>query len=177
MTVSKKAANPRGTSRKSASPAGKRRVRQLLEEVRAPSCPLCPRETRNIDALLVRDARLPMTCWREGWVLREIEDGVWLTITAETHPFPRRLRPDHWGHPGYVLEEVGNYALRLCPCTSLRQSGQRIPRGAVLQPTGVVTDRDTYLVEGSAAVISRDGAPFPQYPRFLGMFPPENLKR
>lgn len=151
--------------------AGKRRIRQLLEDVRAPSSPLCSRDMRNIDAVLVRDARLPLTFWREGWVLREIEDGTWLTLTAETHAFPRRLRSDHVGHPGYVLEEIGNYALRLCPCSSLPQPGPRVPKGTVLQPTGFVNERDTYLVEGSSAVISRDGAIFRQYPRFLGIFP------
>lgn len=180
MAGNKRTANRKGTAPRQATGLAtrKERARQMLEEVRAPSSSLCPRETRNIDALLVRDARLPMTCWREGWVLREIEDGVWLTITAETHPFPRCLRPNHRGHPGYVLEEIGNYALRICPCSSLPQSGPLIPWGAVLQPTGVINDRDTYLVEGSAVVLSRDGAPFQQHPpRFLGIFPPEKLQR
>ncbi len=147
-----------------------------LERIRPASTPLRSRDARAIAAVLVRDARLPPVFWGTGWVLRQIEDTCWLTITAEAQPFPRRLRPDHTGHPAYVLEEIGNYALRICPCTSLPQPGPRIPRGAVLQPTGVVCDRDSFLVTGSTSVISRASAIFSRIPAFLGIFPPEKLQ-
>lgn len=146
-----------------------------LEKIFPASTPLCPRETRSVDAVLVRDARLPPSCWRAGWLLRQIEDLCWRELTAETHPFPRRLRPDHTGHPGYVLEEIGNFALRLCPCSSMPQPAPCIPQGTILQPTGFIINHNSYLVTESAVVISRDGALFPQSPKFLGIFPPENL--
>ena len=147
----------------------------LLEKIRPPASRLRPKDTRPIGAALVRDARVPSVFWSAGWVLREIEDTCWLTITEQS--FPRRLRPDHKGHPGYVLEEVDIYALRLCPCSSLPQRCPSIPRGAVLQPTGFVNDRETFVIEGCASVIPRDDAIFSQIPAFLGIFPPEKLQR
>lgn len=157
---------------------GKKRSSLLLSKVFPPaSSPLHPRNERPVDAVLVLNARLPPVFWRRGWLLRQIKDTLWREFTAETQTFPRTLTSRRKGHPAYVLEEIGNYALRICPCTSRPQAGPFIPEGTVLQPTGFVCDRRSTLVMASAPVIARNGALFDQYPQFLGILPPEQLQR
>lgn len=146
-----------------------------LDKIFPPASPLRPKDTRSIETVLVQNARVPSVFWSAGWLLREIEDVCWLTITEDS--FPRRLRPDHKGHPGYVLEEIGNYALRLCPCSSLPQSSPYIPQGTVLQPTAFIISSDSYVVEKCSSVIPRDDTTFSKIPKFLGVFPPEKLQR
>lgn len=133
-------------------------------------------DTRDITPVLVLDARVPLAFWRQGWVLRQIEDVHWKEITKDSpEPFPRNLRSDRKGHPAYVLQEIGNYALKICPCSSQHQSCLRIPKGAILKPTGLLMSKDSYIIERSAVTLPRSSR-FPRIPEFLGIFPVEDLQ-
>ena len=149
--------------------------RLRLENLFAQSMPLNARNERPIEPALVLDARIPVTFWRTGWFLRQIEDLCWLELTRETRTFPQTLRREHRGHPGYVIEEIGNFAVRLCPCSTKGLRGPFIPRGVRLQVTGLETDVRSYVVVACSSVIPREGDIFGETPQFLGIFPPDQL--
>ncbi len=147
----------------------------LLAEV-FPPISGTPKTQRSAEPVMVAEARIPMMYWEERWVFRNIEDIVWRTVTAEPASeaetvFPTTLRRDHRSHPGYVLEEVGNYALRICPLTSRRQNTPYIPAGTILEKTGFRMDRDSFLVLSAVAVLPRRIKFFSRLPQFLGICP------
>jgi len=151
----------------------------LLAEV-FPPISGTPKTQRRAEPFMVAEARIPMMYWEKGWVFRNIEDVVWRAVTsapaseAET-VFPATLRRDHTTHPGYVVEEVGNYALRLCPLTSRRQKAPYIPADTILEKTGFRIDQNSYLVLRSAALLPRKAGFFPRLPQFLGICPEQSL--
>ncbi|MBQ9405300.1 MAG: hypothetical protein IJU37_01005 [Desulfovibrio sp.] len=126
---------------------------------------------------LVLYARIPLQYWACGWLFKAIDDILWRSITSEARDtFPATLREDHTTHPGYVLRDIGNYGVELCPLTSRPKPGQRIPAGTRLQPTGFVLEKDSYPVFRAATVLPRKNGIFPKLPQFLGIFPPHELE-
>ncbi len=156
-----------------------RKSSRLFDAVFSPSSGT-PRTGRDAENVMVAGARLPMDYWEGGWVFRGIEDLAWRAITTAEETgseqiFPATLRPNHKSHPAYVLSEVGNYALRICPLTSRPQTSPYIPDNAILEKTGFRMDRDSFLVLGASVVLPRRAGLFPQLPVFLGIWPPDRL--
>lgn len=72
-------------------------------------------------------------------------------LREATGVFPATLRPDRKTHPLFVLERLGDLGHRVCPCSSRNWAARRFIReGCVLEITGRVTDRNSYLVESCA---------------------------
>ena len=96
--------------------------------------------------------RHPMQFWFPGWLFKEIADSTWRLVTSKaSHIFPTTLREDHYSHPGYVLREIGNYAVELCPLTTCRQNAPYIPAETRLESTGHPWPKDSYLVMAASS--------------------------
>ena len=122
--------------------------------------------------------RHPVKFWSTGWLFKEIADTTWQLVTSKaSHIFPATLREDHRGHPGYVLREIGNYAVELCPLTTRRQNAPHIPAGTTLEATGRRWDRDSYLVEAASSSLSRRKGVFDKLPEYLGILPLSRFAR
>ena len=148
-----------------------------LDEVFPNSMSLKARDERPIDVALVPNASIPVSFWRIGWFLTGIDDNSWRCVTSEseTETFPKTLRKRHRTHPGYVFEEIGNYAIKLCPCTTKGRWDPCIPRGCKLQVTDVEMTVTSYVLLRCACNIPRNSYLFGKKPRFRGVFPPEQL--
>ena len=128
--------------------------------------------------LMTAEARLPIKYWSPGWIFRQILDTFWWELTGQAaNRFPATFRKDqgHFGHPGYVLAEIGDYQITLCPM-STRHHGKRYVRaGTRLEVTGHIFDKDSYLVESALINLPRKAGLFADLPRFLGICPPDKL--
>lgn len=94
-----------------------------------------------------RAVRLSREYWEAGCLFFNFSDEEWRKLTDDT--FPKTLSPDRTTHPLYVLE-ANELAEVVCPCSSknFRGSGTRyIPKGATLEYTGAITDRNIYILE------------------------------
>ncbi len=132
-----------------------------------------PKRVRGLPPLK-KDDRPPMEYWRKGWVFKNVQDLIWQNITEGA--FPDYV---HTTHPGYVLQEIGDYGIALCPLTTHPKKKQRkrlIPKGKLLDVTGHVMDKDSYLVERAISRLPRCGQIFKRNPSFLGVYPPEKLQ-
>ena len=130
--------------------------------------------------LLTLPGSHPVKFWSTGWLFKEIADSTWQLVTSKaSHIFPATLREDHHGHPGYLLREIGNYAVELCPLTSCRQNAPYIPKGTTLEETGRTwdSDRDSYLVEAASSSIARRKGFFAKLPEYLGILPLSKFSR
>lgn len=124
--------------------------------------------------------RIPMKYWSTGWVFREIDDHDWHTLTIDSEErFPECFRKNHFGHPAYILDEIGDYNIVLCPLsTSKRNLGcQYIPEKAILEQTGYGWEMRSYVVCRASTRIRRDDRNLQRLPRFLGVFPSHKLER
>jgi len=124
---------------------------------------------------LRKNSKYPLVYWGKGWFFFGMKNDHWAALTAKSRqPFPIQAKNTH---PGYVLEEVGDCLVSLCPCSSHCWDRPKawIPKGAELTPTGYVMDRDTYILVRSAVQVPRKGEW--RGARFMGIFPPEKLSR
>lgn len=138
------------------------------------------KSTRNVEALLKTDARLPLEYWAEGWFLRDVFDYAWRKITAGAKDqFPGTFSEIHDTHPGYVIAEPDAATIDIVPLTThpWHKGAPYIPGGARLKPTGHINSENSYLVEGACSRIRRDCDHFPMPPRFLGIYDIADLKR
>lgn len=136
---------------------------------------------KDITPLLVFKAKLPVEYWSEGWLFSGISDLLWRVITAEIpEPFPKTLRAkeEHYTHYGYVIREISNTSIELCPLSSKNFTGEAacsIPAGRKLDITGHVLEQTSYLVQRAISQIPRNSNIFKVLPTFLGVYPPTLL--
>jgi hypothetical protein len=72
-------------------------------------------------------------------------------LRRATGVFPATFRADRRTHPLFVLDRIADLGHRVCPCSSRNWAAHRFIReGCVLEFTGCVTDRNSYLVESCA---------------------------
>lgn len=129
--------------------------------------------------------RIPMEYWEVGWVLKEIADADWYMFTKDSeNVFPRSFRYDegHYGHPGYVLKEEGDFYIDICPlstCESLNAplKYKYISDTDILEATGYGWSKKSFVVERSSSRVPRSYRLFKCIPQFLGVFPPHKLNQ
>jgi hypothetical protein len=93
-----------------------------------------------------------------------------------TGVFPATLRDDRKSHPLFVLDRLAGLGHRVCPCSSRNWAARRLIRkGCVLEITGRVADRNSYLVESCAFNLPLSPE-FLEPLRFLGRVPAECLE-
>ncbi|NLI83771.1 MAG: hypothetical protein GX443_19125 [Deltaproteobacteria bacterium] len=103
--------------------------------------------------------RLPPCYWEPRMLFFGASDTRVREVTGE---FPHTVVSRKSTHPLFVLKTLPGVAQRVCPCSSKDWGARRsIRRGCVLQYTGVVTDRASYLVESCSFNLPLD-------PAFLG---------
>lgn len=170
-------------SKKAAARAGKRSdkgVAKFLADIKAAdNFPPAPKSSRDISLLLPLKGAFDMEFWAEGWVLANVDDRIWKSLTASSEiRFPATLRRDHFSHPAYIVREIGESALDIVPLSTSRQAIKlRIPAGSQFELTGHVTEKDSYLVLGAISRINRVRGRFKPIPTFLGLFPPRKLDK
>jgi len=131
---------------------------------------------RRVDLGILGGAirRLPPACWQPGMLFSGAPDRGLKDLTGE---FPATFRSDKVSHPIFVLKTLSHLGHKVCPCSSRRRGTARfIRKGCVLEITGIVTDRDTYLVEGCAFNLPMDPA-FSEHLRFRGLVPNTCMER
>lgn len=116
--------------------------------------------------------RLPPLYWEPQMFFQGALD---LRLREATGVFPATLRPDRKTHPLFVLEAIDGLGHRVCPCSSRNWAARRyIRQGCVLEYTGRVTDRNSYLVEACTFNMPLDPE-FWQPLLFMGLVPTECL--
>lgn len=111
---------------------------------------------------------LPPALWQARMFFHGARD---LALRELTGIFPATLRPDRKTHPLFILESIEGLGHRVCPCSSQNWAARRrIRQGCVLEITGRVTDRDSYLVESCAFNLPLDPE-FSQRLLFMGLVP------
>ena len=154
----------------------KKKKSRLLAEALYKS-DLTPQEKnqRDVTPILVPEAKLPIKFWETGWVFKAIDDMDWRVLTNNV--FPATLRKDHKTHPGYIFREIGDYALMLCPLSSIGwKKFKFIPEGAVLEITKIKMDKKSYVIDRASSLLPRYNRLFYSNPKFLGIYPPEKLE-
>lgn len=118
--------------------------------------------------------RIPFALWEDRFFFR----GALNTVLREkTGSFPCKLGKKGETHPVFLLQKVGNYAFRTCPCTSKRKPGVRYVRmGCILEYTKREMDKDSYILEQYSFNLSADEA-FHRDLFFEGRVPETCLKK
>jgi hypothetical protein len=103
----------------------------------------------RLELVLNPGARLPLRFWRVNFRFSGARDEVLHEVTEGR--FPARLE-EKKSHPLHALRMLpGGVGFAVCPCSSKRPFGVKSCRfvriGCQLLHTGVVIDRDSYLVE------------------------------
>ena len=114
-------------------------------------------------------SRLPIYLWDEDMLFYGADD-FWLR--EMTGAFPSTLRKDKKTHPVFILSRTGNFALKLCPCSTKVNNGRYIVRGCKLKMTGNTTDKDSYILSGYSFNLPVNQSIQPKL-KFGGKVPPE----
>ncbi|MCF8037985.1 MAG: hypothetical protein K9K79_01585 [Desulfohalobiaceae bacterium] len=104
------------------------------------------RQSRQLDLEVLGQSitRLPPDYWKENMFFKGARDTV---LRELTNDFPKVVKNTASTHPVFVTKIFPGIKIRLCPCTSRPSPVRYIPRGTRLETTGVVVDRDSYLLE------------------------------
>ena len=99
--------------------------------------------------------RLPLPFWEANMFFRGARDTKVRHISGG---FPKTLRSHKASHPIFTLQTKNedDLGFRVCPCTSSPFQGRYIPKGTVLEVTGRVMDKDSYLLEHYHFQVPRD---------------------
>ena len=132
---------------------------------------------RDISVLLHPGNVFTADFWSTGWIMQFLRDKYWKTTTGGG--FPGKFNdgdPEgiYHGHPLYVLRELGNFHMELCPMTTRCSKMPYIPEGSVLEVTGVVQEKNSYVLTRYTIKLGRN-ARFPKPPSFKGVWQPEKL--
>ncbi len=112
--------------------------------------------------------RLAPRFWQARMFFRGARDKDLRTATGT---FPETQRKLCRTHPIFVLKVLGDLGHQVCPCSSKNWGVHRcIRKGCVLEMTGTVMDRNSYLVENCAFNLPRDPA-FVEGLFFVGRVP------
>ncbi len=95
-------------------------------------------------------------------------------LRAITGSFPKSIKGPKSSHPIFILQSLGNFGFRVCPCSSKRHRGRYIKKGCVLDETDIVTDRDSFLIEEYSFALSSN-SPVESKLRFMGKVPEKCL--
>ena len=115
---------------------------------------------------------LPPSLWRPNMFLKGAEDNALRSVTED---FPRLVK--HKGtHPVFVIKIVADSRIRLCPCTSRAAKTRYIPQGTRLKTTGIVMDRDSYILEAYSFHLPLDPE-FSRGLRYQGIVSPSSIRR
>lgn len=106
----------------------------------------------GLEAILVEGARLPLRYWRSRFFFTGGRDPDLFEATGGRFPVTPVADKTH---PVFAIKPLPDGAgCRVCPCSSKkpfrkadRQKARSIPGGCVLNHTGFVTDRRSYLIE------------------------------
>ncbi len=125
---------------------------------------LKPRDLSVLGRALVR---FPPAHWCPNMIFRGAADRE---LKKFSKSFPSVLRPGHPTHPIFVLSE-SSFGHRVCPLSTKNYSaGRFVAKNCVLEITGEVLDRDSYLVEDCAFLLPEDPV-FWKGLRFTGTAP------
>jgi hypothetical protein len=105
----------------------------------------------TLELVLNPGARLPLSFWRDNFRFAGARDDTLQEVTEGR--FPVKIE-DGKTHPLHTLEKLpGAVGFTVCPCSSKKPFGVKryryIKVGCELLHTGVVIDRNSYLVEGA----------------------------
>ncbi|MBQ7179002.1 MAG: hypothetical protein IJS08_16410 [Victivallales bacterium] len=115
---------------------------------------------------------LPREYWERGCLFKNFANLEWRRLTGI---FPATMIGKT--HPLYVIEASALHEV-VCPCSSKNFYGkgtEYIPRGSVLEYTGVVMDKNSFVLRNFACPLAPEER-FEASPHFLGSFPPEKLE-
>lgn len=148
----------------------KDKARSALRDLWSPARP-----SRKLDLEVLGQSitRLPPDYWKENMVFKGARDTA---LRELTNDFQKVIKTPHSTHPVFVTKIVPGSKIRLCPCTSRPAPVRYIPRGTRLHTTGVVLDRDSYLLEGYHFHLPLDPE-FSNGLRYLGMVPDSRICR
>ncbi|KMY68946.1 hypothetical protein AAU61_05125 [Desulfocarbo indianensis] len=98
---------------------------------------------------------LPLLAWPERGLFVGAKDASLRQFTQGG--FHARSGEAPGSHPIFVLQQLGNLAHRVCPCSTRKYANKRaIPQGCVLEHTLYVVRERTYLVEDCVFPVPRD---------------------
>lgn len=158
---------------------GDKGLSRLLEDIdNIANIPGMEKSERDISPLLMAFARIPMEYWDTGWIFIAIGDRHWERFTRNSpHVFPATFREDKFTHPGYIIRNISNFAVEICPLSTknFNRNPKFIPGGQKLGKTNFELKENNYLVLNSVSVLPRNNLIFESLPPFIGVYPPEKL--